>query len=182
MKKLMLALFGSTVIFAQDIPDMRILDGIGQAQKSIELAKLTEADKIDPYHFEKARINKDIASILASTMDEIGAKVFLVKSFSATSKAMSGKYTLDELSLVEKETNLTESLNIDLNLMTSKLLKLREEKALTCTPVELARAEAYYDALLYELSKEKPSPTHLIDFYQKGIRNIDIAFEKIEIA
>ncbi|MFN3870625.1 MAG: OmpA family protein, partial [Aquificaceae bacterium] len=97
-------------------------------------------------------------------------------------KAMSGKYTLDELSLVEKETNLTESLNIDLNLMTSKLLKLREEKALTCTPVELARAEAYYDALLYELSKEKPSPTHLIDFYQKGIRNIDIAFEKIEIA
>ncbi|MFN3871121.1 MAG: OmpA family protein, partial [Aquificaceae bacterium] len=99
MKKLMLALFGSTVIFAQDIPDMRILDGIGQAQKSIELAKLTEADKIDPYHFEKARINKDIASILASTMDEIGAKVFLVKSFSATSKAMSGKYTLDELSL-----------------------------------------------------------------------------------
>ncbi|MFN7064587.1 MAG: OmpA family protein [Aquificaceae bacterium] len=182
MKKLALILFGSTIIFAQDFFHTRILEDINQVQRSIELAKAAEADKEDPYHFEKARANRDVAHVLASTMDHVGAKIFLVKSFSASSKALSGEYQLDEIGLIGKETDLTKGLSINLNLINSKLSQAREDKALSCAPVELARAEVYYDALLYELSKVEPNPTHLADFYEKSNKEVNTALEKIEIA
>ncbi|MFN3598521.1 MAG: OmpA family protein [Aquificaceae bacterium] len=206
MKKLTLILFVSTVIFAQDLYHTKLLEAINQVQRSIEFARITEVDKLDPYHYEKAKASRDIANILASIMDDVGAKIFLLKSFNAASKAMAGKYQLDELAPmaskkvkteqglgvdldpfdtpvpVKKEIDISQSLGVNLNLISERLIEARNEKALTCTPVELARAEVYYDALLYELSKDTPISTHLTDFYQKGIREVNLAFEKIKIA
>ncbi len=206
MKKLTLILFVSTVIFAQDLYHTKLLEAINQVQRSIEFARITEVDKLDPYHYEKAKASRDIANILASIMDDVGAKIFLLKSFNAASKAMAGKYQLDELAPmaskkvrteqglgvdldpfdtpvpVKKEIDISQSLGVNLNLISERLIEARNEKALTCTPVELARAEVYYDALLYELSKDTPISTHLTDFYQKGIREVNLALEKIEIA
>ena len=101
MKRFGLILLSSMVVFAEDLSNIRLLDGINQMQRSIELAKEKKVDQADPYHFEKARANKEVAYILASGMDEVGSKLFMVKSFSSLSKALSGREELDEISFVK---------------------------------------------------------------------------------
>lgn len=178
MKKLTLALLASTVIFAQDLSNVKLLDGINQVQRSIELAKINEADKKDPYHFEKARANRDIANIFASYMDEAGSRLFMVKSFGAVSKAQAGKYKLDDIGLTQSINNS----HLDMGFIKSNLDYLRQNRALYCAPVELARAEVYYDALLYELSKENPNFALLEDFNHRTMKELNVATEKVDMA
>ncbi len=178
MKRLGLIFLSSMVVFAQDLSNIRLLDGVNQVQRSIELAKEKKVDQVDPYHFEKARANRDVAYILASNMDEVGSRLFMVKSFNALSKAFSEKFELDEINLVKAKSIPT----LDLDNLHSKLKYARENKALNCAPAELARAEAYYDALSYELSKPEPNSTNLVDFYNKAFSELGLAIEKIDIA
>ncbi len=210
MKKLAIILLSSTVILAQDFSNMRLLDGVNQVQRSIELAKRSEVDKKDPYHFEKARAGRDVANLLASEMDEAGARLFMIKSFNALSKAMSGKLDLDnmeflsqaEIKKVKKveygeygeplyydeeegskvRVEYERTLGIDIEALNTGLRYARENKAMSCAPIELARAEVYYDAMAYELSKPQPSTTRVVDFYEKTKVELKNAIQKVDIA
>ncbi|MCS7277302.1 MAG: OmpA family protein [Aquificaceae bacterium] len=211
MKKLCITMLtASTLLFAQDFSSMRILDGLTQIQRGVELARMKEAEKKDPYHFEKARANRDVASLLASSIDEAGSKIFMVKSFASLSKLMSEKTGLDELTLIPKaeikkvqrvqygeygepiyyeedEGSITrlqheKSLELDLETLNYRLTYLRENKALSCAPTELAKAEVYYDAMAYELSKDRPNIENLKEFYDKFWMAANSAFQKVNVA
>ncbi len=210
MKRLSILLISSTFLFAQDLSNMRLLEGINQVQRSIELAKKVEVDKKNPYHFEKARASRDVANLLASDMDEVGSKVFMVKSFNAISKTASEKVALDSIEFItqaeikkvkkveygeygepfyydEEEgskvrVEYEKALGIDINSLNSALRYARENKALSCAPVELARGEVYYDAMAYELSKPQPSVTRVVNFYEKAQMELKNAIQKVDIA
>ncbi len=186
MKRFVLLVASSTVLFAQDFSNMRLLDGLNQVQKGIELARREEADKKNPYHFEKAKANRDVAKILASEMDEVGSRVFMIKSFNALSKAGSGNLELDHIEFITQvNANTVEyqrALGLDISSLSAGLEYIRENKALSCAPAELARAEVYYDAMVYELSKPRPHITRLVDFYSKAQAEINSATEKVNIA
>ncbi len=186
MKRFVLLVASSTVLFAQDFSNMRLLEGLNQVQKGIELAKREEVDKKNPYHFEKAKANRDVAKILASEMDEVGSRVFMIKSFNALSKAGSGKLELDHIEFITQvNANTVEyqrALGLDISSLNAGLEYIRENKALSCAPAELARAEVYYDAMVYELSKPRPHITRLVDFYSKAQAEINSATEKVNIA
>ncbi len=186
MKRFVLLVASSTVLFAQDFSNMRLLEGLNQVQKGIELAKREEVDKKNPYHFEKAKANRDVAKILASEMDEVGSRVFMIKSFNALSKAGSGKLELDHIKFITQvNANTVEyqrALGLDISSLNTGLEYIRENKALSCAPAELARAEVYYDAMVYELSKSRPHITRLVDFYSKAQAEINSATEKVNIA
>ncbi len=186
MKRFVLLVVSSTVLFAQDFSNMRLLEGLNQVQKGIELAKREEVDKKNPYHFEKAKANRDVAKILASEMDEVGSRVFMIKSFNALSKAGSGKLELDHIEFITQvNANTAEyqrALGLDISSLNAGLEYIRENKALSCAPAELARAEVYYDAMVYELSKPRPHITRLVDFYSKAQAEINSATEKVNIA
>lgn len=179
MKKLALVLFSCGVLFAQDFHRIKLLDGLNQLERSLEMAKRSEVDNKEPYHFEKARASLQVATILASHMDEAGSRLFMVKSFGFLSKAMAGKSEPDSLELIGREKS---SEWIDLQSLNSKLSYVRENKGLMCAPAELARAEVYYEALAYELSKPKPSRTNLMDFYSRAFKEINDAEQKVNIA
>jgi len=186
MKRFVLLVASSTVLFAQDFSNMRLLEGLNQVQKGIELAKREEVDKKNPYHFEKAKANRDVAKILASEMDEVGSRVFMIKSFNTLSKAGSGKLELDHIKFITQvNANTVEyqrALGLDISSLNAGLEYIRENKALSCAPAELARAEVYYDAMVYELSKPRPNITRLVDFYSKAQAEINSATEKVNIA
>ncbi len=198
MKRLsiLLLLISSTFLFAQDLSNIRLLEGINQVQRRIELAKKEEADKKDPYHFEKARASRDVANLLASEMDEVGSRLFMVKSFNALSKTASEKVALDSIEFITQEetkkvkeeegskmrVEYEKALGIDINSLNSALRYARENKALSCAPAELARAEVYYDAMAYELSKPQPSVTRVVNFYEKAQIELKNAIQKVNIA
>ena len=198
MKRLsiLLLLISSTFLFAQDLSNIRLLEGINQVQRRIELAKKEEADKKDPYHFEKARASRDVANLLASEMDEVGSRLFMVKSFNALSKTASEKVALDSIEFITQEetkkvkeeegskmrVEYEKALGIDINSLNSALRYARENKALSCAPAELARAEVYYDAMAYELSKPQPSVTRVVNFYEKAQIELKNAIQKVDIA
>ncbi len=186
MKRLSILLISSTFLFAQDLSNMRLLEGINQVQRIIELAKRGEVDKKNPYHFEKARASRDVASLLASDMDEVGSRLFMVKSFNSLSKAGSGKLDLDDIQFITQlNTEMVEyqrSLGIDIDSLNSALRYARENKALSCAPAELARGEVYYDAMAYELSKPRPSLKRAVNFYEKAQIELKNAIQKVDIA
>ncbi|MCS7196492.1 MAG: OmpA family protein [Aquificaceae bacterium] len=210
MKKISLILLTSTVVLAQDFSGTRLLEGINQLWRNLELAGRGEVELKDIYHFEKARANKDVSYSLASGLDEVGARVFMVKGFGALSKALSGRGELDRIdflpegedrkvrrveygeygeALTSEEEGSSRasgeyerSLGIDLKNLNSNLRYLRENRALNCAPIELARAEVYYDALAYELRKSKPNANNLLEFYRKSWTEISKALEKVQIA
>lgn len=184
MKRLSILLISSTFLFAQDLYNMRLLEGINQVQRSIELAKKGEADKQDPYHFEKARASRDVANLLASDMDEVGSRLFMVKSFNALSKTASEKVALDNIEFItQAETKKVKkveygeygepfyydeeegskvrveyekALGIDINSLNSALRYARENKALSCAPVELARGR--FITMPWLMSFQNPNP------------------------
>ncbi|MEN3028806.1 MAG: OmpA family protein [Aquificaceae bacterium] len=205
-----LIFLASTVVLAQDLSGMRLLDGINQLSRSVELAKKGEAELKDIYHFEKARANKEVSYSLASGLDDVGARVFMVKGFNALSKALSGRSELDKIdflpeggdrkvkkveygeygrALTHEEEGFSgvaaeyeKSLGIDIKTLNSTLRHAREERALNCAPVELARAEVYYDALAYELKKPKPDARNLLEFYGRSWTELRRALERVQIA
>ncbi len=186
IKKLGILLISSTILFAQDFSKMRVLESISQIQRNIELAKSEGASQKNPYHFEKAVASRDVANTLASNMDEVGSRFFMVKAFNALSKAMSGKMELDSIKFVtEVETEKVEyqkALGLDINSLESNLKYVRENKALNCAPTELARAEIYYEAFVYELSNPRPNTSRLINFYSRAQTEANNALQKVNIA
>ncbi len=210
MRKGMLLLMCTGWLWAQGSVDIRLMDGVNQMQRSIEQAKRTELDMRDPYHFEKARAYRDVSYAYASNMEEVSSKVFMVKSFSALSKLKAGQVKADHVSFLElkpkktKKVEYTEygepivyeeedksyeravkrakELSLDLDTLKAEITHLRENKALSCAPVELARAEAYYEALSYELTRPEGRTDLIMDFYGKTAAALSKGLEKVKIA
>ena len=161
--------------------DFRVSEGIAESQRLIEVAYRAGGREKSPYHFEKARAYRNLSVLFASEMEEISSKIFAIKSMNSASKSIEGSAELDKLSELElppKEVKPT----IDLKDLYADLQKIREEKAFSCAPKELANAEAYYEGLTHELSKERPKASLVQSLYNGFLSNYLLAKEKVEVA
>jgi outer membrane protein OmpA-like peptidoglycan-associated protein len=161
--------------------DFRVSEGIAESQRLIEVAYKAGGREKSPYHFEKARAYRDLSVLFASEMEEISSKIFTIKSMNSASKSIEGSAELDELSepgLPSKEVKPT----MDLKALYADLQKIREEKAFSCAPKELANAEAYYEGLTHELSKERAKASLVQSLYDGFLSNYLLAKEKVEVA
>jgi outer membrane protein OmpA-like peptidoglycan-associated protein len=166
--------------FAQQM-DFRVSEGIAESQRLIEVAYKAGGREKSPYHFEKARAYRDLSVLFASEMEEISSKIFAIKSMNSASKSIEGSAELDKLSepeLPSREVKPT----MDLKVLYADLQKIREEKAFSCAPKELANAEAYYEGLIHELSKERPKASLVRSLYDGYLSNYLLAKEKVEVA
>jgi outer membrane protein OmpA-like peptidoglycan-associated protein len=166
--------------FAQQM-DFRVSEGIAESQRLIEVAYKAGGREKSPYHFEKARAYRDLSVFFASEMEEISSKIFAIKSMNSASKSIEGSAELDKLSepeLPSREVKPT----MDLKVLYADLQKIREEKAFSCAPKELANAEAYYEGLIHELSKERPKASLVRSLYDGYLSNYLLAKEKVEVA
>jgi outer membrane protein OmpA-like peptidoglycan-associated protein len=161
--------------------DFRVSEGIAQSQRLIEVAYKAGGREKSPYHFEKARAYRDLSVLFASEMEEVSSKIFAIKSMNSASKSIEGLAELDKLSepgLPPKEVKPT----MDLKVLYADLQKIREEKAFSCAPKELANAEAYYEGLIHELSKGRPKASLVQSLYDSFLSNYLLAKEKVEVA
>jgi outer membrane protein OmpA-like peptidoglycan-associated protein len=161
--------------------DFRVSEGIAESQRLIEVAYKAGGREKSPYHFEKARAYRDLSVLFASEMEEISSKIFAIKSMNSASKSIEGSAELDKLSepeLPPKEVKPT----MDLKALYADLQKIREEKAFNCAPKELANAEAYYEGLTHELSKERAKASLVQSLYNGFLSNYLLAKEKVDVA
>ncbi len=161
--------------------DFRVSEGIAESQRLIEVAYKAGGRERSPYHFEKARAYRDLSVLFASEMEEVSSKIFAIKSMNSASKSIEGSAELDKLSEPELPPNRGKP-TIDLKAIYANLQKIREEKALSCAPKELAHAEAYYEGLIHELSKERPKASLVQSLYDSFLSNYLLAKEKVEVA
>jgi Outer membrane protein and related peptidoglycan-associated (lipo)proteins len=161
--------------------DFKVSEGIAESQRLIEIAYKAGGREKSPYHFEKARAYRDLSVLFASEMEEISSKIFAIKSMNSASKSIEGSEELDKLSEPELPPNRGKP-TIDLKAIYANLQKIREEKALSCAPKELANAEAYYEGLIHELSKERPKASLVQSLYDSFLSNYLLAKEKVEVA
>jgi hypothetical protein len=160
--------------------DFRVSEGIAESQRLIEVAYKAGGRKKSPYHFEEARAYRDLSVLFASKMKEISLKIFTIKSMNSASKSIEGSAELDKLSEHELLPNIGKP-TMDLKALYADLQKIREEKAFSCAPKELANAEAYYEGLIHELSKERPKASLVQSFYDSFLFNYLLAKEKVEV-
>jgi len=159
--------------------DFRVYEGIDETQRLIETAYKAGAKDKSIYHFEKARAYRDISVLFASEMEELGSKIFAVKSMNSASKAIEGSQVLDKL----ESAKLGQGKQvIDPNSLLLALEKIRDDKAFNCAPKELAYAEAYYEAISYELSKDKPNTSFLQTLYNSYLSNYLMAKDKVDLS
>ncbi|WP_333784817.1 OmpA family protein [Thermocrinis sp.] len=159
--------------------DFRVSEGINESQRLIETAYKAGGKDKSIYHFEKARAYRDISVLLASEMEELGSKIFAIKSMNSASKAIEGSQVLDKL----ESAKLGQGRQvIDPNSLLLALEKIRDDKAFNCAPKELAYAEAYYEAIVYELSKDKPKDSLLQTLYNSYLSSYLMAKEKVDIS
>jgi Outer membrane protein and related peptidoglycan-associated (lipo)proteins len=161
--------------------DFKVSEGIAESQRLIEVAYKAGGREKSPYHFEKARAYRDLSVLFASEMEEISSKIFTIKSMNSASKSIEGSAELDKLSepeLPSKEVKPT----MDIKALYADLQKIREEKAFNCAPKELANAEAYYEGLAHELSKERAKASLVQSLYNSFLSNYLLAKEKVEVA
>ncbi|WP_025305484.1 OmpA family protein [Thermocrinis ruber] len=161
--------------------DFRVSEGIAESQRLIEVAYKAGGREKSPYHFEKARAYRDLSVLFASEMEEVSSKIFAIKSMNSASKSIEGSAELDKLSEPELPPNRGKP-TIDLKAIYANLQKIREEKAFSCAPKELANAEAYYEGLIHELSKERPKASLVQSLYDSFLSNYLLAKEKVDIA
>ncbi|MFZ8860714.1 MAG: OmpA family protein [Thermocrinis sp.] len=161
--------------------DFRVSEGIAESQRLIEVAYKAGGREKSPYHFEKARAYRDLSVLFASEMEEVSSKIFAIKSMNSASKSIEGSAELDKLSEPELPPNRGKP-TIDLKAIYANLQKIREEKAFSCAPKELANAEAYYEGLFHELSKERPKASLVQALYDSFLSNYLLAKEKVEVA
>ncbi len=192
----------------------RVTQGIDEAQRAVIKAYKAGARDKAPYLYSKTKGYKEIATILASEADDIGSKVFSIRTMNYASKAISAAFASKESSFLANLADIktyiyepiyktdeyfpenTEGELIDYKLKVSariigeenlkviynRLLFLRENRGLFCSPVELGRAEAFYDALVYELNKEEPNSALVLRFYNEVSTESKIAESKLKIA
>jgi outer membrane protein OmpA-like peptidoglycan-associated protein len=161
--------------------DFKVSEGIAESQRLIEVAYKAGGREKSPYHFEKARAYRDLSVLFASEMEEISSKIFTIKSMNSASKSIEGSAELDKLSepgLPPKEVKPT----MDIKALYADLQKIREEKAFNCAPKELANAEAYYEGLIHELSKERAKASLVRSLYNSFLSNYLLAKEKVDVA
>jgi outer membrane protein OmpA-like peptidoglycan-associated protein len=161
--------------------DFRVSEGIAESQRLIEVAYKAGGREKSPYHFEKARAYRDLSVLFASEMEEISSKIFAIKSMNSASKSIEGSAELDKLSEPVLPPNRGKA-TIDLRAIYANLQKIREEKAFNCAPKELANAEAYYEGLAHELSKERPKASLVQALYDSFLSNYLPAKEKVDVA
>jgi len=161
--------------------DFRVSEGIAESQRLIEVAYRAGGREKSPYHFEKARAYRDLSVLFASEMEEVSSKIFAIKSMNSASKSIEGSAELDKLSEPVLPPNRGKP-TIDLKAIYANLQKIREEKASSCAPKELANAEAYYEGLIHELSKERPKASLVQALYDSYLSNYLLAKEKVEVA
>jgi Outer membrane protein and related peptidoglycan-associated (lipo)proteins len=184
MKKIMiLKVLTVAIMFSASAQqmDFRVSEGIAESQRLIEVAYKAGGREKSPYHFEKARAYRDLSVLFASEMEEISSKIFAIKSMNSASKSIEGSAELDKLSEPELPSNIGKP-TIDLKAIYANLQKIREEKAFNCAPKELANAEAYYEGLIHELSKERPKASLVQALYDSFLSNYLLAKEKVEVA
>jgi outer membrane protein OmpA-like peptidoglycan-associated protein len=161
--------------------DFKVSEGIAESQRLIEVAYKAGGREKSPYHFEKARAYRDLSVLFASEMEEISSKIFTIKSMNSASKSIEGSAELDKLSEPELPTKEVKP-TMDIKALYADLQKIREEKAFNCAPKELANAEAYYEGLAHELSKERAKASLVQSLYNSFLSNYLLAKEKVEVA
>jgi len=145
------------------ISSFRVTEGIDEAGRALVKAYKSGAKEKAPYLYNKSRGYREIASILASEADDVGSKV------------------IEDIPKVEKKEGMTFEV-INLKEIRSKLDFLRNNKGLNCAPAELGRAEAFYDALVYEFKKEDPNTALLLRFYNEVNTESKVAESKLRVA
>ncbi len=167
----------------------RVTQGIDEAQRAVVKAYEVGAKEKAPYLYSKTRGYKEIASILASEADDVGSKVFAIRTMNHASKAISASFSgKEELTPIESppkprdEEKMATFQLIDLSGITSRIEFLRGNRAIKCSPKELGRAEAFYDALVYELKKEEPNSALILKFYNEVSAESRIAESKLKVA
>jgi outer membrane protein OmpA-like peptidoglycan-associated protein len=161
--------------------DFKVSEGIAESQRLIEVAYKAGGKEKSLYHFEKARAYRDLSVLFASEMEEISSKIFAIKSMNSASKSIEGSAELDKLSKPELPSEEVKP-TIDLKVLYADLQKIREEKAFNCAPKELANAEAYYEGLTHELSKERAKASLVQSLYNGFLSNYLLAKEKVDVA
>lgn len=161
--------------------DFKVSEGIAESQRLIEVAYKAGGREKSPYHFEKARAYRDLSVLFASEMEEISSKIFAIKSMNSASKSIEGLAELYNLSEPVLPPNRVKP-TVDLKALYADLQKIREEKAFSCAPKELANAEAYYEGLIHELSKERAKASLVQSLYDSFLSNYLLAKEKVEVA
>ncbi|WP_457600586.1 OmpA family protein [Hydrogenivirga sp.] len=166
----------------------RVTQGIDEAQRAVIKAYNVGAKEKAPYLYAKTRGYKEIAAILASEADDVGSKVFAIRTMNHASKAISASFSgKEELTPIDsppkpKKKNKDTFQLVDINDISSRIEFLRENRANVCSPKELGRAEAFYDALVYELKKEEPNSALVLKFYNEVSTESKIAESKLKVA
>ena len=170
------------------VSSFRVTEGIDEAGRAVVKAYKAGAKEKAPYLYNKSKGYREISSILASEADDVGSKVFAIRTMNAASKAITASFVeeeeltpIDELPKVEKKEGMTFEV-INLKEIKSKLDFIRGNKGLKCAPAELGRAEAFYDALVYEFKKESPNTALLLRFYNEVNTESKIAESKLRVA
>lgn len=164
----------------------RITQGIDEAQRAVIKAYSVGAKEKSPYLYSKTKAYREISTILASEMDEVGSRVFALRTMGFASKAISASFAgSEELTPIEKLPVREEGERfeiVDLSGIRERLEFLRQNKGIRCSPKELGRAEAFYDALVYELKKENPSSALVLKFFNEISTESKIAESKLRVA
>ena len=166
----------------------RVTQGIDEAGRALVKAYKVGAKEKAPYLYNKSRGYREVASILASEADDIGSKVFAIRTMNAASKAITASFIeAEELTPIEdapkqrRRKELTFEV-IDLKEIKSKLDFIRANRGINCAPAELGRAEAFYDALVYEYRKKDPNSALLLRFFNEVKTESKVAESKLRVA
>ncbi len=176
------------ILFVSISFSFRVTQGIDEAQRALIKAHSVGAKEKAPYLYSKTKGYKDIASILASEADDIGSRIFAIRTMNYASKAISAAFAgVEELTQIEELPKMKEEEEekfklVDIRDIKSRLEFLRENKGKNCAPKELGRAEAFYDALVYELKKEEPNSALILKFYNEVSTESKIAESKLRMA
>lgn len=188
----------------------RVTQGIDEAQRAVIKAYSAGAKDKAPYIYSKAKGYKEVSTILASEADDVGSKIFAIRTMNYASKAISAAFTgVEELTPIEDIPKIEKVISVDeyfpeeeetvivdkskyefneagvaLNIreLKRKLDFLRENRGMKCASKELGRAEAFFDALIYELKKEEPNSALVLRFYNEVSTESKIAESKLRIA
>ncbi len=170
MKRVFLGLVASVGLSLAVSDTNKTLDYLIQNQKQMEYAYKMKVHERSKYHYEKARVYNQSAVLLASRADDVGAQLFSLRSFNAVAKAFSTGDELDGLNASpEKE-------------ISERIAYVRNNKGVRCAPEELGRAEAYYELLTYEQSKERPDNLLVLEVRNKVLSELRNAEDKVNIA
>ena len=169
--------------------NLRVTQGIDEAHRAMVKAYDAGAKENSPYLYSKAKAYKEVSYILASEMDDIGANVFSIRAINYASLSITSSFSgverataldvLDSKGVSGKEDILS---LIDIYGLQREILFLRNNRGLKCAPMQTGKAEAFYDALVYELNKDSPNPSLVLRFYNEANTESKVAKNKVTVA